>query len=117
MNRTWANPLPLDMVCPDCRGALPRGTTWHRCESEPVAAQIAQPVEVVAATPPVAVKLPKLVVPLRCQFVSPAPGGNQCAAPASWTIARHGKKPHPLCDFHSEPVRDLCSPILEASVA
>ncbi len=31
MKRTWNPPTPLDMICPDCRVALPRGTEWHRC--------------------------------------------------------------------------------------
>ncbi len=31
MKRTWKPPTPLDMVCPDRRANLPRGTEWHRC--------------------------------------------------------------------------------------
>ena len=31
MDSTWATRTPCDMVCPDCRRELPRGTVHHRC--------------------------------------------------------------------------------------
>ena len=32
MKKTWALPMPLDTVCPDCRAELPKGTLSHECE-------------------------------------------------------------------------------------
>jgi hypothetical protein len=31
MDRHWSPPTPCDMVCPDCRVKLPRGTRHHGC--------------------------------------------------------------------------------------